>query len=87
MMVKVEVEGVVLNLVSKSPTVILKSQDGKLLPIVIGFFEAQSILLAIENSKAQASSAVVSVRTPGVFVTTFPSSVAQGTSILSKPTA
>ena len=48
-MIKVEVEGVVLNLLTNSPIVILRSINGDVLPIVIGMFEAQSILLALEN--------------------------------------
>lgn len=50
-MVKVEVKGVVLNLLTHSPIVILKSEEGKVLPIVIGIFEAQSILMVLENAK------------------------------------
>jgi len=50
MMVKVEVEGVVLNLVTHSPIVILKSKKDEILPIVIGIFEAQAILMVLEKS-------------------------------------
>ncbi len=49
-MVKVDIEGVVLNLLSNSPVVILKSAQGKILPIVVGIFEAQSILLVLEEA-------------------------------------
>ena len=49
-MVKVNVEAVVLNLATNSPVVILKSKDGQILPIVIGIFEAQSILFVLEKS-------------------------------------
>ncbi len=49
-MVKVKVEGVVLNLLSNSPVVILKSAEGKVLPIVVGIFEAQAILLILEEA-------------------------------------
>ncbi len=49
-MVKVEVEGVVLNLITHSPIVILKSKKGEILPIVIGIFEAQSILMVLEKT-------------------------------------
>jgi uncharacterized protein len=48
-MEKVEVEGVVLNLLTNSPVVILKSGKGEVLPIVIGVFESQSILIALEE--------------------------------------
>ncbi|MCM8804174.1 MAG: bifunctional nuclease family protein [Candidatus Omnitrophica bacterium] len=50
-MKKVNVEGVVLNILTKTPIVILRSQEGEVLPIVIGIFEAQSILLVLENEK------------------------------------
>ncbi|HDN97936.1 MAG: bifunctional nuclease family protein [Candidatus Omnitrophota bacterium] len=49
-MVKVNVEAIVLNLTTNSPVVILKSKEGQILPIVIGIFEAQSILLVLEKS-------------------------------------
>jgi bifunctional DNase/RNase len=49
-MVKVEIEGVVLNLLNNSPVVILKSSGGKILPISVGIFEAQAILLALERT-------------------------------------
>jgi uncharacterized protein len=49
-MVKVEIEGVVLNLLSNSPVVILRSAQGKILPIVVGIFEAQAILLVLEEA-------------------------------------
>ena len=49
-MVKVEIEGVVLNLLNNSPVVILKSAEGKVLPIVVGIFEAQSILFSLEEA-------------------------------------
>jgi len=49
-MVKVDVEGVVLNLTTHSPVVILRSKAGQVLPIVIGIFEAQAILLGLEKS-------------------------------------
>lgn len=50
-MKKVHVEGVVLNILTRTPIVILRSEDGKVLPIVIGIFEAQSILLVLEKEK------------------------------------
>lgn len=49
-MVKVEIEGVVLNLLSNSPVVLLKSGKGEVLPIVVGIFEAQAILLVLEET-------------------------------------
>lgn len=49
-MVKVEIEGVVLNLLNDSPVVILKSSGGRVLPIVVGIFEAQAILLVLEEA-------------------------------------
>lgn len=49
-MVRVEVEGVVLNLSTHAPVVILRSEKGEVLPIVIGIFEAQAILLGLEQS-------------------------------------
>ncbi|MGC8976426.1 MAG: bifunctional nuclease family protein [Candidatus Ratteibacteria bacterium] len=50
-MKEVFVEGVVLNLLTKTPIVILRSEDGRVLPIVIGIFEAQSILLVLEKTE------------------------------------
>jgi len=50
-MVKVEVEQIVLNLATRSPVVILRSKTGEVLPIVIGFFEAQSILVFLEKAE------------------------------------
>jgi len=49
-MKRVYVEGVVLNILTNTPIVILKSEDGKVLPIVIGIFEAQSILIVLEKA-------------------------------------
>lgn len=48
-MVKLKIEGIVLNLVNNAPVVILKTSDGKVLPIAIGIFEAQSILMKLEK--------------------------------------
>ena len=48
-MVRVEIKGLVVNVSSLSPVVILRSKDGGVLPIVIGFFEAQAILLGLEK--------------------------------------
>lgn len=50
-MVKTKVAGVVLNSVTGTPIVILKDEKSRTLPIVIGFFEAQSILLVLEKVK------------------------------------
>lgn len=49
MMERVEIEGIVFNLLDYSPVIILKSEKGKVLPIVVGIFEAQAILLVIEE--------------------------------------
>ena len=48
-MIETKVAGVVLNSVSGAPIVILKDGKNRILPIVIGFFEAQSILLVLEK--------------------------------------
>lgn len=50
-MVQVFVEAVVLNVLTNTPIVILKSKDGQVLPIVIGIFEAQSILIVLEKAE------------------------------------
>ncbi|HOK56132.1 MAG TPA: bifunctional nuclease family protein [bacterium] len=50
-MKKVYVDGVVLNILTSTPIVILKSENGKVLPIVVGIFEAQSILFVLEKAK------------------------------------
>lgn len=50
-MERVFVEGVVLEILSRTPIVILRSEKGKVLPISIGIFEAQAILLVLEKSK------------------------------------
>ncbi|MCM8830334.1 MAG: bifunctional nuclease family protein [Candidatus Omnitrophica bacterium] len=49
-MERVEIEGIVFSLTDYSPIVILKSEKGKVLPIVVGIFEAQAILFAIEEA-------------------------------------
>jgi len=49
-MERVGIEGIVLNLLDNSPVLILKSKKGKVLPIAIGIFEAQSILIALEKA-------------------------------------
>lgn len=48
-MERIEIEGIVFDLKDYSPVVILKSAKGKVLPIVVGIFEAQAILFAIEE--------------------------------------
>ncbi|MCM8772069.1 MAG: bifunctional nuclease family protein [Candidatus Omnitrophica bacterium] len=50
-MKKVYVERVVLNILNNTPIVILRSDEGEVLPIVIGIFEAQSILLVLEKAE------------------------------------
>ncbi len=50
-MVEAKVAGVVLNSATGTPVVILKDDKNRALPIVIGFFEAQSILLVLEKVK------------------------------------
>ncbi|MCM8759504.1 MAG: bifunctional nuclease family protein [Candidatus Omnitrophica bacterium] len=51
-MVRVEVENIVLNISTSTPIVILKDrQTGSILPIVIGLFEAQAILLVLEKEE------------------------------------
>lgn len=49
-MKKVEIEGVVLNLLTNSPVLILKDSRNKVLPIAVGIFEAQSILAALDKA-------------------------------------
>ncbi|MCM8769483.1 MAG: bifunctional nuclease family protein [Candidatus Omnitrophica bacterium] len=49
-MVRVEIKGLVVNVSTLSPVVVLRSEDGSVLPIVIGFFEAQAILLGLEKA-------------------------------------
>ncbi len=51
-MVRVEVENIVLNITTSTPIVILKdTKSGGILPIVIGLFEAQAILLILEKEE------------------------------------
>ncbi|MCM8777673.1 MAG: bifunctional nuclease family protein [Candidatus Omnitrophica bacterium] len=49
-MERVEIEGIIFNLMDYSPVIILKNEKGKVLPIVVGIFEAQAILFAIEEA-------------------------------------
>ncbi|HPP13028.1 MAG TPA: DUF151 domain-containing protein, partial [bacterium] len=49
-MVRVEIKGLVVNVSTLAPVVVLRSEDGGVLPIVIGFFEAQAILLGLEKA-------------------------------------
>ncbi len=49
-MIRVDVENIVLNITTSTPIVILKDRKtGSILPIVIGIFEAQAILLILEK--------------------------------------
>ncbi|HPO51294.1 MAG TPA: bifunctional nuclease family protein [bacterium] len=51
-MVRVVVENIVLNIATSTPIVILKdTETGGILPIVIGLFEAQAILLILEKEE------------------------------------
>ncbi|MCL5408473.1 MAG: bifunctional nuclease family protein [Candidatus Omnitrophica bacterium] len=50
-MVKVEIYGLALNLNTHVPIIILRDKKGNILPIVIGVFEAQAIVLALEKTK------------------------------------
>ena len=50
-MQRVEVEGVVLNMSTRSPVVILRGRKAEVLPIVVGLFEAQAILLCLQKTK------------------------------------
>jgi bifunctional DNase/RNase len=49
-MERIEIEGIIFNLMDYSPVVILKGEKGKVLPIVVGIFEAQSILFVLEEA-------------------------------------
>ncbi|MFA5645159.1 MAG: bifunctional nuclease family protein [Candidatus Ratteibacteria bacterium] len=51
-MMKVEVEGVVLNLQTSASIVILKDERGYVLPIVIGVFETHSIYMVLQKEKS-----------------------------------
>jgi len=48
-MVRVKIEGVVLDLKSSLPIIILKDDKQRMLPISVGIFEAQSIAFALEK--------------------------------------
>lgn len=48
-MERLEVEGVALNMKTSTPIVLLRGGGGKVLPIAVGLFEAQAILLAHEH--------------------------------------
>ena len=50
MMEKVEIEGIIFNLIDSSPVVILRNGKNKILPIVVGIPEAQAILFVIEET-------------------------------------
>ena len=48
-MVRVKIEGVVLDLKSNLPIIMLKDDNQRVLPISVGIFEAQAIAFAIEK--------------------------------------
>ncbi|HAW49915.1 TPA: hypothetical protein DCX16_03075 [bacterium] len=48
-MVEVHVAGVALDQISNMPIIILKDNDERELPIWVGMFEAQAILMVLEN--------------------------------------
>jgi len=48
-MEKVEVEGVILNLKTTTPIVLLSAGGDRVLPIVVGLFEAQAILMGLQK--------------------------------------
>jgi len=48
-MEKVSIEGIILNLRTNSPVLVLKGENGRKLPISVGIYEAQSILLVLEK--------------------------------------
>ena len=50
-MVKVEVTGVLLDKANNTPVLLLEDEEKRKLFIVIGLFEAQSILFALQNIK------------------------------------
>jgi|LSQX01.1.fsa_nt_gb bifunctional DNase/RNase len=49
-MKKVEIERVAFNLLTNSPIIILKEAGGRVLPIAVRIFEAQSILMVLEKT-------------------------------------
>ena len=52
-MQKVSVEGIILDLLTNAPVLILKNEKGKVLPISIGIFEAYAILAVFEKTSIQ----------------------------------
>lgn len=50
-MIKVTIEGVVLDLKSNLPIIILKDEKQRVLPISVGIFEAQAIAFALEKMR------------------------------------
>lgn len=48
-MIRVKIEGVMLDLKSSLPIIILKDERQRVLPISVGIFEAQAIAFAIEK--------------------------------------
>jgi len=49
MMIKMKIEGVVMDVKSNLPILILKDEKKRVLPISVGIFEAQAIAFAIEK--------------------------------------
>ena len=52
-MVKVEVTGVLLDKTNNTPILLLEDEEKRRLFIVVGLFEAQSILFALQNIKVE----------------------------------
>lgn len=48
-MIRVKIEGVVLDLKSNLPIIVLKDEKNRVLPISVGIFEAQAIAFALEK--------------------------------------
>jgi len=48
-MVKMKIEGVVLDLKSNLPIIVMKDEKQRILPISVGIFEAQAIAFALEG--------------------------------------
>lgn len=49
MMIRVRIEGVVLDLKSNLPIIVLRDEKQRVLPISVGIFEAQAITFALEG--------------------------------------
>jgi bifunctional DNase/RNase len=50
-MLKIKVDSLVLNLTTNEPIIILKDAHERILPIAVGVFEIQAILLSLEKTK------------------------------------